>query len=410
MQAEATFDIEKIRQDFPILSTQPHGKPLVYMDNGASAQKPKQVIDAISNFYAYGYANIHRGVHSLSQDATEAHDSARKRVAQFLNAPNADEVIFVKGATEGFNLVASCYAMQHVEKGDNIVISEMEHHANIVPWQFVTEAKEAELRVVPIDDHGILDEKKYEGLVDERTKIVSLTLVSNALGTINPIKRLIPIAHAVGAKFMVDAAQAAPHMKPDVQHLDCDFLTFSGHKTYGPTGIGVLWGRQELLDSMPPYQGGGDMISHVTFEKTTYKEAPERFEAGTPHIAGAIGLAVALDYMESIGFDAIQRREKELLEYANKRLVEVPGMQIIGTAPKKACVISFKVEGIHPHDIGTFLDEAGVAVRTGHHCAEPLMKRFNLPGTTRASLCFYNTKEEIDVLVNTLIRIQKFFA
>lgn len=408
--AQPLFDVEKIRRDFPILSTCPHGKPLIYLDNAASSQKPQQVIDAIVRFYSGRYANIHRGVHALSQDASEDYDNARERIARFINAREASEVVFTRGCTEGINLVASCFGSDHVGKGDNIVVTALEHHANIVPWQILTEKQGAELRVAPIDDNGVLLEDQFAELLDERTRIVALGMMSNALGTINPLERLIPLAKQAGATVLIDAAQAAPHMAPDVQALGCDFLAFSGHKVYGPTGIGVLWGRKELLNAMPPYQFGGDMISRVSWEKTTFKDAPERFEAGTPHIEGAIGLAAAIDYLEGIGFDAIHAYEHELLEYGTGLLSEIPGLRIVGTAPRKGSILSFVMEGIHPHDIGTFLDEAGIAVRTGLHCTEPLMKRLDLPGTTRASLAFYNTREELDKLAAMLRKIQMFFA
>ncbi len=406
-----TFDIEAVRRDFPLIMREAlRTPPLSYLDNAASTQKPQAVIDALSDFYSQDYANIHRGVHYLSQRATDLYDQSRETVRRFLNARDAAECIFLRGATEGVNLVASSYARQRLFKpGANIVITTMEHHADIVPWQLVMEGTGAELRTVPLDGRGVLDEEAFEKLVDENTVIVGLCYVSNVLGTVNPAERLIAAAHAKGVPVLLDAAQAAPHVALDVQKLGCDFLVLSGHKIYGPTGIGVLYGRRELLETMPPWQGGGDMIMHVSFSGTTYRGIPERFEAGTPHIAGAMGIAAAMDYIRNIGIEAIAAHEHQLLEYANAAVADIPQLRVIGTAPGKAGVMSFIIEGVHPHDIGTFLDADGIAIRAGHHCAEPLMKYLGLPGTARASLGVYNTREEIDRFAMSLKKIVRFF-
>ncbi|HNX04644.1 MAG TPA: cysteine desulfurase [Opitutales bacterium] len=406
------FDVEKIRECFPLIAELSKGdKPLRYLDSAASTQKPQAVIDALTKFYSHDYANIHRGVHFLSQRATDAYEKARETARRFVNAKDAAECIFVRNATEGVNLVASSYAKSRLNKpGANIVLTTMEHHANIVPWQMAIEGSGAKLRVVPIDGKGVLDVEAFEKLVDENTLIVGLSYVSNVLGTVNPVKELVAKAHARGAKVLVDAAQAAPHRRIDVADLDCDFLVLSGHKIYGPTGIGLLYGRRALLEKMPPYQGGGDMILTVSFAKTTYKGIPDRFEAGTPHIAGAIGMAAAMNFMETVGLTNISAHEESLLKYAEELLLPIKGLKEIGTAPGKAAVFSFTVEGVHPHDIGTFLDADGIAIRAGHHCAEPLMKFLGIPGTARASFGMYNTREEVETLAASLDKIVKFFA
>jgi cysteine desulfurase/selenocysteine lyase len=404
------WDVERIRKDFPILHQEVHGKPLVYMDNAATAQKPQAVIDAIAGYYATDNANVHRGVHRLSERATEAYEGARSRIHRFLNAAHTREIIFVRGATEGINLVAQTYGRRVVGPGDEIVITALEHHSNIVPWQMLCEEKGAVLRVVPIDDAGEIDVATYARLLGERTRLVAVAHVSNALGTIVPVKPMIDAAHRRGIPVLVDGAQAAPHLRVDVQALDCDFYTFSGHKTYGPTGIGVLYGKTALLEQMPPFQGGGDMIKSVSFLKTVYNDLPYKFEAGTPHIAGAIGLGVALEYLEGLGLDHMAAYEHELLAHGTERLVRIPGLRLIGTAREKAGVLSFVVDGIHPHDVGTILDREGIAVRTGHHCAMPVMTRFEIAATTRASLAFYNTHEEIDALADALGRVREIFG
>ena len=406
----APFDVEKIREDFPVLKQKIHGKPLVYLDNAATAQKPQAVIDAIRKFYEVDCANIHRGVHELSQRSTAAYEETRAKVKRFLNARSKSEIIFVRGTTEGINLVAQSWGRRNLREGDEIIISGLEHHSNIVPWQMLCEEKAARLRVIPIDDRGDLIIEEYEKLLGPRTRMVAVGHVSNALGTINPVQRIIEMAHKAGALTLVDGAQAVPHMKVDVQALDADFYAFSGHKLIGPTGIGVLYGKSKLLNAMPPYQGGGDMIRTVTFEKTTYNELPYKFEAGTPDIAGGIGLGAAVDYMMHLGMDKIGAYEHELLVYGTEMLSRIPGLQIIGTAREKAAVISFVIEGIHPHDIGTVLDRQGIAVRTGHHCAQPVMDRYHIPATTRASFAFYNTIGEIDALVAGLQKVKEVFA
>ena len=404
------YDVNKIREDFPILKKKVHGKTLVYLDNAATTQKPTYVIDKVNEYYTTMNANIHRGVHALSQEATEAFEGARIQIKQFINALGKNQIIFTRGTTEAINLVASSYGRANVKEGDEIIISHMEHHSNIVPWQLLCKEKNAKLRVIPVNDDGELIYEEFEKLVNDRTKFISIVYVSNSLGTINPVKDIINYAHQFNIPVLVDAAQAVNHIKVDVQDLDCDFLAFSGHKIYGPTGIGVLYGKVELLEAMPPYQGGGDMISKVTFEETTYNELPHKFEAGTPDIAGAIGLGAAIEYVTKIGIDNIKEHERILLEYATKQIAQVPGLRIIGTAKEKTSVLSFVLENIHPHDIGTFLDFEGVAIRTGHHCTQPLMKRFNIPATSRASFAMYNTKEEVDVLVNGLKKIIEVFG
>jgi cysteine desulfurase/selenocysteine lyase len=404
------WDVERIRKDFPILHQEVHGHPLVYLDNAATTQKPRVVIDALRAYYTTDNANVHRGVHRLSERATEAYEGARVRIQRFLNAAHPREIVFVRGATEGINLVAQTHGRRAVGRGDEIVITALEHHSNIVPWQMLCEEKGAALRVVPIDDAGEVDLDAYETLLGERTRLVAVAHVSNALGTVVPVKRMIETAHRRGIPVLVDGAQAAPHVRLDVRALDCDFYTLSGHKTYGPTGIGVLYGKAELLERMPPFLGGGDMIKSVSFEKTVYNDLPYKFEAGTPNIAGAIGLGVAVDYLMGLGLDRIHAYESELLAYATDRLSVLPGVRLIGTAREKASVLSFLVDGVHAHDVGTILDREGVAVRAGHHCAMPVMARFGVPATTRASLAFYNTREEIDTLVRALDQVREIFG
>jgi cysteine desulfurase/selenocysteine lyase len=404
------YDVNRIREDFPILKKKVHGKNLVYLDNAATTQKPTYVIDKVNEYYTTMNANIHRGVHALSQEATESFEGARIEIKQFINALGKNQIIFTRGTTEAINLVASSYGRANIKEGDEIIISHMEHHSNIVPWQLLCKEKNAKLRVIPVNDAGELNYEEFEKMVNEKTKFISIVYVSNSLGTINPVKEMINYAHQFNIPVLVDAAQAVNHIKVDVQNLDCDFLAFSGHKIYGPTGIGTLYGKVELLETMPPYQGGGDMISKVTFEETTYNELPHKFEAGTPDIAGAIGLGAAIEYVTNVGIDRIKEHENNLLEYATKQIAQVPGLRIIGTAKEKTSVLSFVLENIHPHDIGTFLDFEGVAIRTGHHCTQPLMHRFNIPATSRASFAMYNTKEEVDVLINGLKKIIEVFG
>jgi cysteine desulfurase/selenocysteine lyase len=406
----AGFDVDKVREDFPVLKQRIHGKPLVYLDSAATAQKPFAVIEAIRKFYEVDCANIHRGVHELSQRSTAAYEETRIKAKRFLNARAKNELIFVRGATEGINLVASSWGRKNVKAGDEIVISTLEHHSNIVPWQMLCEEKGARLRVIPVDDRGELLLEEYEKLLGPRTRMVAVGHVSNALGTINPVRQIVEMAHRAGALALIDGAQAAPHMKIDVQALDADFYAFSGHKVIGPTGIGILYGKAKLLNSMPPYQGGGDMIKSVTFEKTVYADLPYKFEAGTPNIAGGIGLGAAFDYVTRLGLDNIAAYEHELLLYGTEALSRIPGLRIIGTAREKAAVLSFVIDGIHPHDIGTVLDRQGIAVRTGHHCAQPVMDRFGVPATTRASLAFYNTFAEIDALAAGLAIVKEIFS
>jgi len=405
-----SFDVWRLREDFPILQQRVHGKPLVYLDNAATSQKPQVVIDTITQYYAAENSNIHRGVHFLSEQATHAYEGARDTVRRFLNAADSRELIFVRGTTEGINLVAQSYGRTVLKAGDEIIITAMEHHSNIVPWQLLCEQVGARLRVISMNHAGELLLDEYARLLNERTKFVAVVHVSNALGTINPVKRLIEMAHRQNIPVLVDGAQAVPHVTVDVQDLGCDFYAFSGHKLFGPTGIGILYGKADLLEAMPPYQGGGDMISLVTFEKTHYNVLPYKFEAGTPHIAGGIGLGTAIDYVNGIGLEAIAAYEHELLAYATEALSMINGLRIIGTAKEKASVLSFVLEGIHPHDIGTILDQEGVAVRAGHHCAMPVMQRFGVPATVRASLAFYNTKEEVDALVRALHKAMKVFS
>ena len=398
------LDIEKIRKDFPILSREVNGKPLIYLDNGATSQKPLSVISAINKYYTYENSNIHRGIHTLSQEATTAYEEARTTVQQFINAKHTHEVIFTSGTTGSINLIATCFGKKHLKKGDEIIISTMEHHSNIVPWQMVCEEKGAILKVVPINDRGEFLMDEFENLLSDKTKLVSVTHVSNTLGTINPIKEIIAKSHQKGALVIIDGAQAVPHTKVDVQDLDCDFYAFSAHKMLGPTGVGILYGKESLLNDLPPYQGGGDMIKTVTFEKTTYNELPHKFEAGTPNIVGGIGLAAAINYINKIEIDKIEAYEHELLAYATEQIKQIQGVRIIGEAENKASVLSFVVEGTHPSDIGTIIDKLGIAIRTGHHCTEPLMNRFDILGTARASFAFYNTFEEIDIFINALKR------
>lgn len=393
------FNIDKIRADFPILKREVNGRPLVYLDNGATTQKPSAVINSIVHYYTDMNSNVHRGVHYLSQISTDAFEVTRKKVQTFIHAAEDKEIIITKGTTDGINLIATCYGRAFIHAGDEIIISAMEHHSNIVPWQMLCDEKGCKIRVIPMNDKGELDMEAYKNLLNENTKLVAVTYVSNALGTINPVDEIISMAHQHGAVVLVDAAQAVQHIQIDVQKLDVDFLVFSGHKMYGPTGVGVLYGKEELLNAMPPYQGGGDMIKEVTFEKTTYNELPFKFEAGTPNIEAGICLNEAIDYINSIGLDNIEAYEHELLQYATEKLSQIPGMRFIGTAEQKCSVISFVIDGTHPYDVGVILDKLGIAVRTGHHCAQPVMDRFGIPGTIRASLAVYNTKEEIDVLV-----------
>ncbi len=403
------LDIHKIRADFPILSRNINGKPLVYFDNGATSQKPQVVIDAISNYYQEINANIHRGVHTLSQLATDAYEESRNKIQKHINAKFPHEVIFTSGTTHGINAVANGFA-SILKSGDEVLVSAMEHHSNIVPWQMLCEKTGASLRVIPMNENGELIVSEYEKLLSHKTKMVTVNHISNALGTINPIKYMIDKAHEFGAAVLIDGAQAVPHLKPDVQALDCDFYVFSGHKMCGPTGTGILYGKEAWLNKLPPYQGGGEMIKEVSFEKTTYAELPHKFEAGTPNIAGGIVLGTAVDYLNSIGFDTIQIQENELVNYATKRLLEIEGLKIFGTAKEKTSVISFNIEGIHPYDIGTIVDKLGIAVRTGHHCAQPVMDFFKIPGTIRASFAFYNTKEEIDVMVEAVKKAQQMLT
>jgi cysteine desulfurase / selenocysteine lyase len=410
MVAPATWDVERIRKDFPALHQQVHGRPLVYLDNAATSQKPQSVIDALVAYYSLDNANVHRGVHMLSERATEAYEGARGRIQRHLNAASPREIVFVRQATEGINLVMASFGRRFVGAGDEIVISAIEHHANIVPWQMLCEEKGARLRVVPIDDRGDLIMEEYARLLSPRTRLVAITQVSNALGTVTPIKEIIDRAHRHDIPVLVDGAQAVPHQPVDVRELDCDFYVFSGHKAYGPTGIGVLYGKERWLERMPPYQGGGDMIKAVTFEKTIYNDLPYKFEAGTPHIAGAVGLAAGLAYIAGLGLDQIRDYEHELLVRGTEVLSAIPGVRLIGTARFKAAVLSFVLDGVHAHDLGTILDQQGVAVRTGHHCAMPVMQRFGVPATTRASLAFFNTPAELDALGAAVERAREMFV
>jgi cysteine desulfurase/selenocysteine lyase len=403
------FDVERVRAEFPILSRQARGKPLVYLDNAATTQKPRAVIDAIAAYYTDINANVHRGVHELSELATDAYERARARVRAFLNAASAQEIVFTRNATESINLVAQSYARPRLRPGDEVLVSAMEHHSNIVPWQLAVEAAGARLRVAPIDDRGELQMDELERMLGPRTRLVAVTQMSNALGTITPARRIVELAHDRGIPVLLDGAQAAYHLPVDVQALGCDFYACSGHKMYGPTGIGVLYGRAALLDEMPPFLGGGDMIASVTFERSTWNTLPYKFEAGTPHIAGAIGLHAALDFVDRVGMAAIAAHEQDLLEYGTHMLESIPGVRLVGTAAQKASVLSFVMDGIHPHDIGTIVDREGVAIRTGHHCAQPVMDRFHIPATARASLAMYNTRDELDALGRAIERTREFF-
>jgi cysteine desulfurase/selenocysteine lyase len=406
----AALDVERVRKDFPILQRSINGRPLVYLDSGASSQRPLAVLRAVEEYETHSHANVHRGVHALSQAATEAFEGARERVRRFINARSTKEIIFTRGTTEGINLVAQSYARPRFNPGDEILISALEHHANIVPWQMVCEQTGCTLKVAPIDRRGELVFDEYQKLLSPRTKLVAVAHVSNALGTVLPVKRIIDAAHAQGAVVLVDGAQAVPHSAVDVRALGCDFYVFSSHKIYGPTGIGVLYGRQELLDAMPPWQGGGDMILSVSFEKTTYNELPYKFEAGTPNISGAVGMAAAMDYIEGLGIDKIAAHEQRLLQLATAELEKIPGIEIIGTAAHKAAVLSFTMEGVHPHDLGTILDTEGIAVRTGHHCAQPVMTFFGIPATARASFGVYNTEKDVASLVGGLRKVREVFG
>lgn len=405
------FDVHEIRRDFPILEREVNGKPLVYFDNAATTQKPNVVIDSIVHYYRYENANIHRGLHFLSEVATEQYENSRLKVKEFINAMSVSEIIFTKGTTDGINLLANTMCRADILKeGDEIIISHMEHHANIVPWQLLCDRKKTKLKVIPIDDDGEIIMEEYKKLISSKTKVVSIVHTSNSLGTINPIKEIIDIAHENNILTIIDGAQAVAHQKIDVQELDCDFFVFSGHKLFAPTGIGVLYGKAEMLNKLPPYQGGGDMIRTVTFEKTTFEDIPNKFEAGTPNIVGGIGLGVAIKYLNMFALNEIAQHEHELLQYATERMLDIKGVRIIGTAKNKASVISFTVDGIHPYDIGTIIDTDGIAIRTGHHCTQPIMKRFNVPATARASFAFYNTKDEIDVFIKALNKVIKMFS
>ena len=404
------YNVERIRADFPILHQKVHGHPLVYLDNAATTQKPRQVIDAITRYYERDNANIHRGVHALSQRATDDYENARKTVQDFLGAGDPREIIFVRSTTEAINLVAQTYGRKSLKPGDEVLITAMEHHSNIVPWQMICDEKQAKLRVAPINEAGEVILEDFDRLLTSKTKLVAVAHLSNALGTINPVRRIVEMAHAKNIPVLVDGAQAVARLPVNVRELDCDFYAFSGHKIYGPTGIGALYGKLALLEAMPPYQGGGDMISSVAFERTVYNKVPHKFEAGTPDISGPIGLKAALDYVARLGIENIEQHENELLQYATKRVSALPGIKLIGIARDKAGVLSFVMEGIHPHDIGTILDEQGIAIRTGHHCAQPVMERYGIPATARASFGLYNTKEEIDALVSGIKKVQEVFG
>ncbi|HZM14839.1 MAG TPA: cysteine desulfurase [Candidatus Krumholzibacteria bacterium] len=406
---QTAYDVNRIRADFPILQLQVRGKPLVYLDNAATTQKPRSVIEALSRYYSEGNANIHRGVHFLSEHATAAYEAVRAQAAGFLGAADPAEIIFVRGTTEAINLVAQAYGRTTFARGDEIVVTTMEHHSNIVPWQLLCEQTGAVLRVAPIDDQGEVLLEEYAKLLGPRTRLVAVAHVSNALGTINPVREMTTLAKRHGAIVLVDGAQAAAHLKIEVRALGCDFYTLSGHKMFGPTGIGCLWGRRALLEAMPPYQGGGDMIASVSFEKTTFNHLPHKFEAGTPHIAGVIGLGAAMSYLQNVGLEAIGAHEEDLRQYAMERLGSIRGLRFIGTARHKAAVVGFTLEGVHPHDVGTILDQEGVAVRAGHHCAQPLMERFGVPATVRASFALYNTRAEVDALARALHQVQEIF-
>jgi cysteine desulfurase/selenocysteine lyase len=404
------FDVNALRQDFPILTEEVYGKPFTYLDSAASAQKPRQVIEAISKVYSTEYSNVHRGVHYMSQKATDAMEEAREKIRSFVNASSIREIIFVRGATEGINLIASSWGRRNLSAGDEIILTMLEHHSNIVPWQLIAEEVGASLKVVPIDRDGVLDMDTYSNLLSDKTKFVAVTHVSNALGTILPVTELIRLAHERGAKVLVDGCQAAPHMKIDVRSLDADFYVLSGHKIYGPSGIGILYGKEKLLEAMPPYQGGGEMIDVVTFDKTTYADLPFKFEAGTPHIAGAIGMGAAVNYITAVGLDNIAAHENDILKYGTNKLKGIDSLEIVGQAPEKAAILSFNLTGVHPHDVGTILDREGIAVRTGHHCAQPVMDYFDIASTVRASLGLYNNRSDIDALVAALERVKEIFG
>ena len=406
----ARFDAARVRRDFPILDQRVHDHPLVYLDNAATSQKPLAVIDAVSRYYLRDNANIHRGVHELSQRATRSYEEAREKIRRFVNAASDREIVYVGGTTGAINLVAQSYGRSRVGKGDEIVLTTMEHHSNIVPWQILAEEKGAHLKIAPVDDRGELILEDLEKLLGERTRIVAMVHLSNSLGTVNPVREVIRMAHARGIPVLLDGAQAAAHLRIDVQELDCDFYAFSGHKMYGPTGIGILYGKEKLLEAMPPYQSGGDMISSVSFEKTRYNRLPFKFEAGTPNIAGVIGLAAAVDYLEEIGIEAAAAHENELLAYATEAVSQIPRLRIVGTAPEKAGILSFVIEGVHPHDIGTILDEQGVAIRAGHHCTQPLMERYGIPATARASFAMYNTRQDVDALIAGIHKVLEVFG
>ncbi|HAK54618.1 MAG: cysteine desulfurase [Vicinamibacterales bacterium] len=408
--APPRFDVTRVRKEFPILGRKVHGQPLVYLDNAATTQKPRVVLDALVRYYTEHNANIHRGVHYLSETATQAHEAARRTVQRFVNARDAREIVFTRNATEGINLVAHSFGQAHVREGDEIVITGMEHHSNIVPWQLLCERTGARLRVAPITDEGELVWEEVERLIGPRTKIVAVVHLSNSLGTVNPVERIVELAHQHDAAVLVDGAQSAYHLPVDVQAMDCDFYVATGHKLYGPTGIGLLYGKAERLEQMPPYQGGGDMISSVTFEKTTYNELPYKFEAGTPHIAGAIGLAAAIDYLTGVGLDQVAAHERDLLAYGTSALRQIPGLRLVGTATNKASILSFVMDGVHPHDVGTIVDRMGVAIRTGHHCTQPVMDRMGISATARASLAMYSTRDDIDTLVAAVGRAREVFA
>jgi cysteine desulfurase / selenocysteine lyase len=406
----AGFDVERVRRQFPILRETPYGKPLVYLDSAATSQKPQAVLDRLARFYAAENANIHRGVYELSARATELYEGVRAQVARFLGAASPREIIFTRGATEGINLVAQSWARTFLAPGDEMLVTGMEHHSNIVPWQLVAQQTGAVLRAAPITDAGELDLTAFEAMLSERTRLVAVVQLSNSLGTINPVRRIVELAHGRGAVVLVDGAQSAPHLGVDVQALGCDFFVCSGHKLCGPTGIGVLYGREALLERMPPYQGGGDMIASVTFEESTWAALPSKFEAGTPHIAGVVGLGAALDYLDGLGLDRIAAHEHEVLAYATEQLGALDGVRLVGTAAEKATVLSFVLDGVHPHDIGTILDDEGIAIRAGHHCCQPVMRRFGLPATARASFALYNTRDEVDALVRGLVRVREVFG
>jgi cysteine desulfurase/selenocysteine lyase len=408
--APPAYDVERIREDFPALAQQIHGRPLVYLDNAATSQKPQAVIDALTHYYAFDNSNVHRGVHTLSMRATTAFEGTREKVRQFINAADTSEIIFVRGATEGINLVAQTFGREYIEPGDEVLISAMEHHSNIVPWQMLCEEQDARLKIIPMNKNGELLLDEYEKLLTPRTRIVAVVHVSNSLGTINPLEQMIEMAHDHDIPFLVDGAQATPHIEVDVQSLDCDFYALSSHKMYGPTGVGVLYGKRELLEIMPPYQGGGDMIASVTFDKTIYNSLPHKFEAGTPNVAGVVGFGAALDYLRGVGLPSIAKHEHELVEYASERLLTVDGVRLIGTAAHKAGIVSFVIDDIHPHDVGTILDQEGIAIRTGHHCTQPVMDFFEVPATSRASFGMYNTKEEIDTLVAAILKVKEVFG